>query len=366
MNTNHPSLILGIFIMSISPYLLSGSTTNAVSNIKPEETVRFFSTAAWLDEQSQTWHIPIHAWVYEPEDSRIRLNIIASVLDAKYVLKVTDSNKNNFDRRINLLIADNERSKQLIISLAGNSYRLKKTNAKGQSFTLLEVPASQLKESGDVVKFQVSLAKTDPRSFSGIAYLLNPRGLSILSDIDDTVKISEVNDHGKLFDNTFYQDFRPVQGMVNLYRELSAVNASLHFVSSSPWQLYPVLDEFFDSVGFPQRTISLKTVRFRDSSFFNLFKKGDRTKPKQIGPLLDSFPERKFILIGDSGEQDATVYRKIIEDKGNQIIAAFIRRLDSEQTDTLETDEKLFYFREPDEIRTILQDMAILKQPGIL
>jgi hypothetical protein len=46
--------------------------------------------------------------------------------------------------------------------------------------------------------------------------------------------------------------------------------AQFHYVSASPWQLYPALAEFRRTNGFPAGTFHLKTFRWKDESFFDL------------------------------------------------------------------------------------------------
>jgi len=74
--------------------------------------------------------------------------------------------------------------------------------------------------------------------------------------------------------------------------------------------------------------MNLKLVRFRDSTFFNLFKKGTETKPQQIEPILQRYPQREFILIGDNGEQDPEVYGDIARRYPDQIKQIMIRNVD--------------------------------------
>ena len=117
--------------------------------------------------------------------------------------------------------------------------------------------------------------------------------------------------------------------MAGLYRRLAGQDVSIHFVSSSPWQLYDPLQDFLRSSGFPWATMHLKTVRFRDETLLSLFKKGTETKPAQIEPLLQRYPERRFILIGDSGEQDPEVYGDLAQRYPGQIYRILIRNIDA-------------------------------------
>ena len=79
-----------------------------ISKIKSDEHVVFFTTVGHLDEYTNRGGVPIHGWIYEPEDSLVRKAAFAKVLQERYGLIVDDRNRDHFDRRVNLLLADNE------------------------------------------------------------------------------------------------------------------------------------------------------------------------------------------------------------------------------------------------------------------
>ena len=133
-----------------------------------------------------------------------------------------------------------------------------------------------------------------------------------------------------MFENTFFKDFKAAQGMAELYSKWQNKGVQFHFVSSSPWQLYKPLIDFFHHEKFPSGTLHLKYVRLKDRTFFNLFKKGTETKPKLIEALLARYPKRKFVLVGDSGEQDPEVYCSILKKYPKQILKIYIRNATEE------------------------------------
>jgi Asp-tRNA(Asn)/Glu-tRNA(Gln) amidotransferase A subunit family amidase len=136
-----------------------------------------------------------------------------------------------------------------------------------------------------------------------------------------------------MLQNTFLRDFRAVSGMADRYRQWLGAEGSLHFVSSSPWQLHTPLAQFLSKSGFPASTMHLKSVRFRDETLFDLFKKGTETKPAVIKEILARYPSRNFILVGDSGEQDPEVYAELLRQHPGQISRAFIRNVTDETRD---------------------------------
>ena len=315
------------------PPVLTGDSAN-VSNIKADETVVFFRTAAWQDNNGD-WQVPIHGWIYEPQDSTLRKQVFAKVLEEKYDLSIDKSNEKIFSERVNLIIADNERGKQIVIKIANKTIKLPESSPNGHFQKTISLPARTVAShaSNNVLSFTAVTKKEEKRRFSGEVLLIPPKGLSIISDIDDTVKISQVTEHKKLMEHTFLKAFEPAPGMAQLYRQWQTHGAAFHFVSSSPWQLYPPLASFTDEHKFPKASFSLKNIRFRDSTFFNLFKKGTQTKPAQIEPILQRYPQRRFILVGDSGEQDPEVYAGILKKHSKQIHRIYIRNVNGAKYD---------------------------------
>ena len=325
------------------------------SDIAPDEHVVFFQTSGWLDEDTQEWNLPIHGWIYEPQDSTARKSLFEAVLVGQFDLFVDESTEANFSERLNLLIADNERNKQIVVELAGQVFELPLSRENGHFQTVLRLPEADLAKFVQEGRLPYSAVthESDDRTFDGELSLVSPTGLSIISDIDDTVKISNVSDHKLLIENAFLLDFTAAPGMAILFEQWSEKDASFHFVSSSPWQLYTPLQEFLDDSGFPWATFNLKAVRFRDETLFNLFKKGTETKPILIKSILDRYPGRSFILVGDSGEQDPEVYASLLREYPDQVSTVYIRNVTQATVD----DERFSaLFREIDSNRWHLFD----------
>jgi len=295
------------------------------SQIKPDETVVFFATAARRDPESGGWIVPIHGWIYEPVVSKHRSAAFAAVLEANFGLSATAKTEENFERRVNLFFADNERGKRLRVHVAGERFELPPSGPNGHFESELVLPLAATAEYGFGV--EAILPGDDPRRFVGRPHPETPSGVTVISDLDDTVKITEVRDRRALLDNTFFRDFRAVPGMAAKYAEWAAQGAAIHFVSSSPWQLYSEIDAFLQRASFPPAVLHLKAVRVKDETLLDLWKPGTETKPRQIERILEHFPDRRFVLVGDSGEQDPEVYAELLESFPEQIVRVFIRNV---------------------------------------
>ena len=77
---------------------------------------------------------------------------------------------------------------------------------------------------------------------------------------------------------------------------------------------------------FPPGTMHLRSFRLRDQLFKRVIirRKG---KASAIRSLMISMPGRKFVLVGDSGEKDAKIYRKICRQFPERVKGVFIREV---------------------------------------
>jgi phosphatidate phosphatase APP1 len=161
---------------------------------------------------------------------------------------------------------------------------------------------------------------------AGRALWVPERGLSLVSDIDDTIKDSNVLVRRELLLNTFVRPFVAVNGMAARYRQFAQAHPDLrvHYVSGSPHQLYPALADFLDNAQFPAGSLHLRDVRLRQE----LTGGSGSTKAHKIETirrLIADFPLRRFVLIGDSGEHDPEIYAAIAREHPQQVLAIWIR-----------------------------------------
>lgn len=153
----------------------------------------------------------------------------------------------------------------------------------------------------------------------------------VISDIDDTILISNATKKLKLLYATLFQSpetRKPFAGVVELFCKLrqgstgTATNP-VFYVSSSHWNLYELLVEFFALNNLPRGPLLLKSI----GSFASLFTTlGNHSQKKEsIELILQTFPRLPFILIGDSGQKDAEIYQKIAQEFPGRIKAIYIR-----------------------------------------
>jgi len=167
--------------------------------------------------------------------------------------------------------------------------------------------------------------------------VLVPHGarFGVISDIDDTVVHSSATNVLKMawivLRNNAHTRL-PFEGVAAFYRALqlgpdSGAFNPIFYVSSSPWNIYDVLEDFLDVHGVPAGPLFLK-----DWSL-SVLNKHRAHKLEVIRALLETYPELPFVLIGDSGEEDPEIYLQTVREHPGRIRAIYIRDVTSAERD---------------------------------
>ena len=298
-------------------------------------------------EADDHWNIIMRIWVHTPRERAERL--LTKVTSKLHQL--SDQEKAIFRHRIAGFVADS-RSRQDVrfafdqnpddkeFGIQNHQGEFDKSDLNGIIEGFIKLSKSKAEELLQRQSSQdgwLSLRVVSAgHEGSGRVRLIPGRGTSVISDIDDTIKITGIP-AGKdtVIANTFFRDFVASPGMAEMYLAMAESGHTFHYVSGGPWQLYGPLSEFLidGDGGFPAGSFHMKSVPknlLEPSTWEDLHKlaMGNATfeqKVEQISELLTNFPQRRFILIGDSGEKDPEVFREIKNKFGEQVQEIRIR-----------------------------------------
>lgn len=177
----------------------------------------------------------------------------------------------------------------------------------------------------DFVPTEVRVLANERLSATQEIKIIEPRGVSLISDVDDTIKHSNISAGAReIFRNTFVRDLNDltVDGVKEWYTRMHDLGVSIHYCSNSPWQLFPVLASFFKLGGLPPGSLHLKQY---SGMLQGIFEPVAERKKSTLTRLMRDFPRRKFLLVGDSGEADLEVYTDLAMANPGRILAVFIR-----------------------------------------
>lgn len=199
---------------------------------------------------------------------------------------------------------------------------------------------SKLTDDEGWVAFQLNYEDPIPKNVSLVKEKFKGKFLipedeaeyGVISDIDDTILHTGVTSFLKwrLLKNSLLTNAYkriPLKGAPSFYQKLhlgrSKKNKNpIFYISNSPWNMYQYLRLFLDHNAFPKGPILLRSF---DSIFHQTVADEKPHKQKEILNILKSYPDLKFILIGDSGEHDVTIYTDIAAQYPDRILVIYLK-----------------------------------------
>jgi phosphatidate phosphatase APP1 len=118
-------------------------------------------------------------------------------------------------------------------------------------------------------------------------------------------------------------------------------------IKELPFIMYPIrlgnyfhhYVPFFKTYNFPPGSAHLKFYDGLIKSAVQQRENPMASKFMYIRELLKDFPQRKFILIGDTGELDPEIYTTIAKEHPNQILRIFIRDVSTSSIEGLQAQK---------------------------
>jgi phosphatidate phosphatase APP1 len=288
--------------------------------IRPDEQVVFFPTLA-RPIGGGRWEARLHGVLFRPEEGSFRRKLLVRAIARAAGVRHDEVAGPRLAERLRPFLVDNKRRRRIRVVIGGQEITLGPSAANGHLVGRAVIGGA----GSETVEFAQASDEDSSRRFTGSVHLLPETGLSVISDIDDTIKHSNVPDTRDLLRNTFLRPFRPIARVAAMHRELRDRGAAFHYVSASPWQLYGALSAFVAGEGLPAGSFHLKTFRPKDRSGLSLFSSPRLFKVRTIEPLLRAWPRRRFLLVGDSAELDAEIYGELARHCPRQVAGILIR-----------------------------------------
>lgn len=282
------------------------------------------SYAAIQPDGSVRYHLVVWLPEANPESHAAKLATLRLALALKAGVAPNSVDKALFKERAWGFVDEDEKSRAVRLLLDAVPTAEMKSDADGLATFAFkaEAPAAGMDATRVSMGGVLVNGLLAPASVQGIP----PRGISVVSDIDDTIKITNVTDQNALLRSTFFEPFKAVPEMASVYKGWSVGDgAAFHYVSMSPWQLFGPLRSFVQLEGFPWGTLHLRSKILGAVDLAAIQGSDQAFKFDTIARLLEDFPERSFVLIGDNGESDPRIYGDLARSYGSRIKAIFIR-----------------------------------------
>ncbi|WEW57924.1 hypothetical protein PRK78_003391 [Emydomyces testavorans] len=173
-----------------------------------------------------------------------------------------------------------------------------------------------------------------------ISYLVPGSGLTIVSDIDDVLRVSTIYHPTEGLRNLLTRPFYPWMNMHDVFANWSQSLPDVHFhyLSTAPDQMAQSYMDFIYET-YPHGSFDTRAVNFKR------FRASWSARRGLLERVLQTYPQRKFILIGDNSNHDIMKNYPLLALKyPAQILCVFVRNV-SASDDTFRWPYTTRYFK---------------------
>lgn len=153
------------------------------------------------------------------------------------------------------------------------------------------------------------------------AYLVPPNGLTIISDIDDILRVTKIYEPKEGLLNSFARAFTPWMDMPDIYANWSKALPELHFhyLTTTPEQVTRNYMQFIYAT-YPLGSFDTRPLNFSDVSATLSIRKF------LLDRIFQTYPQRKFVLVADTSNSDVMKdYPQMATDFPGQVQCILLR-----------------------------------------
>ncbi len=326
-----------------------------------EDGIVLFPTYAYYHQATDEWRVKIHGCCYHVRHNSKRKYIAKRIVTKILGFSQDVWENSTFTERINPFFADPISGAEVILDVAGREFKGTSENT-GHFYFEASIIQEELKQYSVMNKVEVvaKLAENPAINYQSSITVIPEKGKTVISDIDDTIKMTEVSQQKSLAKNILINPYEVIPGMDHLYDNLRNKGNYFHYVSLSPWQLFLPLLKMLNENKMPMDSIHLREFHWKQIRSWEKLKGNPQEKKTAINKIITDFPLHQFTLVGDIGEVDPEIYAELYKVYPEQIAKILIRshgdhddienRIDQIYSNIPE--EKWLLFENPQEIST--------------
>jgi phosphatidate phosphatase APP1 len=311
------------FVDNVTSYL--GKRNPFAHAVNPKDhIVWLFDNTAYQTPEGK-WMVDVTSAFFIKNSGKDESKIVAKLADAIGLADEAEERK-TVRERIQPLMDTVLPSHTVGISLGGKkTFKLGPGDRDGISNDLL--PFEGTYEDGQTVTSKAVGIEVAPL----ITTFATTTGWAVISDIDDTIKKTMTSSPTGILRTTFVDEPMPIAGMPELYKNINQRlnNPPFWYLSASPYNLYPFLRQFRED-HYPAGTMILREASWMNLAGFltSLTQGTEAYKVDRMDMVHKSFPNRKFLCIGDSTQSDPEAYGDVYRKYPGWVGAIFIRKVE--------------------------------------
>lgn len=174
------------------------------------------------------------------------------------------------------------------------------TTDEGDYDVFVPINSQGLKNGNETSEIQkLSTRVTNTTEGNATAYLVPNEGYTVVSDIDDILRITKIYDPKQGLLNSFAYPYVPWENMPQIYANWSSSlpNTHFHYLTTLPEQVTRNYEQFIYA-DYPAGSFDTRPLNFSNV---------DETlsvREYLLEKLFATFPQRKFILVADTSNSD--------------------------------------------------------------
>ncbi|KAG6059204.1 hypothetical protein E4U32_004179 [Claviceps aff. humidiphila group G2b] len=294
--------------------------------VSDNEIVWLLDNTAFKCPCAGVWQAEFVAAVFKRQDKLKVIDMVSSVLRA---VGLTDDapERKRIEERVLPFLWDICPGKIVTAVQQSSTLNLGPSSANGLSLKLVAVPNSK---TGSLVGASSKLGGGIGSITEMQTFYAGEDGWGVISDIDDTIKVTMTSDPVGILRETFVNTPSPIVGMPELYAEIKSFlpqDTTWFYLSASPYNLYPFLKKFRKQY-YPPGTLILRDASWKTvAGLLTALTVGTQEyKVDRMKKIRGWFPMRKMIAIGDSTQSDPEAYGEIYRSSPNWIHLILIRK----------------------------------------
>ncbi|PKS10892.1 hypothetical protein jhhlp_002650 [Lomentospora prolificans] len=349
-----------------------GNKNPLARQVTKDDVVWMLDNVAFKPGRFNSWQAEFVTAVFERESKERLVDLVGAI--ARIIGLADEAHEfATLEERLLPFVWDLRPGRRLAAAHGEKRLALGPTGPNGIASDLVKLPAGK---PGALAKTNASVPQGVTGILSSWTYFAEPEGWSVISDVDDTIKVTLTNDPIGILRETFINTPRPIRGMPELYATLKGMlpqDTPWFYLSASPYNLYPFLREFRNQY-YPPGAILLREVSWRTiAGLLTALTTGtEKYKSERLDRIHSWFPKRKMILVGDSTQSDPEAYGELYRLYPGWVKCILIRKATDISSVGIEEKnaperfdvafkgipkEVWYVFNEPEECHQVLQNV---------
>jgi hypothetical protein len=276
------------------------------------EPTQALNIPPYANYTEQGWNVRFHGNIYkQPNISESKLNDLANIFLIDTSVEELPQSQADMARNVTASIFVVQQGNVNVSAIdvgpfeggPGESQQVTlpyETTDQGDYDVFLPINSNGLMRGNETQQIQkLSTFVSNTTEGNATAYLVPDEGITVISDIDDILRVTKIYDPKEGLLNSFARPFEAWENMPEIYANWSSSlpNTHFHYLTTLPEQVTRTYETFIYNT-YPAGSFDTRPLNFSDISATLAIREFLLVK------IFETFPKRKFVLVADTSNSD--------------------------------------------------------------